>query len=69
MQRIVPVYDTDTVDSLSDRVLYEAEFVVYPEALQALAERRVEFVEERGVFRVRVNEPKQSNASDAVDDL
>lgn len=69
MQRIVPVYDTDTVDSLSDRVLYDAEFVVYPEALQALAERRVEFVEERGVFRVRVNEPKQSNASDAVDDL
>lgn len=69
MQRIVPVYDTDTVDSLSDRVLFDAEFVVYPEALQALAERRVEFVEERGVFRVRVNEPKQSNASAAVDDL
>ncbi len=68
MQQIVPVYDFDTVETLSDRVLYEAEFVVYPKALQALAENRVEFVNERDSFRVRVNEPIKTDAA-ADDDL
>lgn len=64
LQKTVPVYDTDTVDKLSDRVLLEAEFVAYPEALQLLAENRVEFVEERDSFRVRVI----SKESDKRDD-
>ncbi|MBR4833745.1 MAG: phosphoribosylglycinamide formyltransferase [Thermoguttaceae bacterium] len=69
MQEIVPVYDYDTVDTLSDRVLYDAEFVVYPKALQALAEQRVEFVEERDSFRVRVNEPTKTDGAEPDDDL
>lgn len=64
LQKTVPVYDTDTVDKLSDRVLLKAEFVAYPEALQLLAENRVEFVEERDSFRVRII----SKESDKRDD-
>ena len=41
LQKVVPVLEDDTTDSLSDRVLYDAEFVAYPEALQLLAEGRV----------------------------
>jgi phosphoribosylglycinamide formyltransferase-1 len=67
LQKTVPVYDNDTVDDLSDRVLTEAEFVAYPEALQLLAEKRVEFVEERDSFRVRII-PKDVPKSGALDD-
>ena len=67
LQKTVPVYDNDTVDDLSDRVLTEAEFVAYPEALQLLAEKRVEFVEERDSFRVRII-PKDVPQSGAPDD-
>lgn len=67
LQKTVPVYDNDTVDDLSDRVLTEAEFVAYPEALQLLAEKRVEFVEERDSFRVRII-PKDVPKSGAPDD-
>ncbi len=67
LQKTVPVLDNDTVDSLSDRVLKDAEFVAYPEALQLLAENRLEFVEERDSFRVRVV-PKDSPKGSLADD-
>ena len=67
LQKTVPVYDADTVDTLSDRVLREAEFVAYPEALQLLAQDRVEFVEERDSFRVRVR-PAKPQRKAAADD-
>ncbi len=41
LQKTVPVLENDTTDTLSDRVLYDAEFVAYPEALQLLSEERV----------------------------
>ncbi len=41
LQKVVPVLEEDTTDSLSNRVLYDAEFVAYPEALQLLAEGKV----------------------------
>ncbi|MGN0909836.1 MAG: phosphoribosylglycinamide formyltransferase [Thermoguttaceae bacterium] len=44
LQKTVPVYSDDTVDSLSDRVLLEAEFPAYPEALRLISERRVKIV-------------------------
>lgn len=70
LQKTVPVYDNDTVDTLSDRVLLDAEFVAYPEALQLLAEKRVEFVEERDSFRVRILPPTNAKrAGDADDDF
>ena len=69
LQKTVPVYDADTVDTLSDRVLLDAEFVAYPEALQLLAERRVEFVEERDSFRVRILPPASQRRAVADDDF
>ncbi|MBQ8363474.1 MAG: phosphoribosylglycinamide formyltransferase [Thermoguttaceae bacterium] len=68
LQKTVPVFDDDTVDTLSDRVLKDAEFVAYPEALQLLAERRVEFVEERDSFRVRILPPANQQQHLAADD-
>ena len=44
LQKVVDVYSSDTVDVLSDRVLYEAEFIAYPEALRLISEGRVEIV-------------------------
>ena len=44
LQKVVDVYSSDTVDALSDRVLYEAEFIAYPEALRLISEGRVEIV-------------------------
>ncbi len=41
LQETVPVKDDDVVQTLSDRVLFDAEFVAYPKALQLLAEDRV----------------------------
>lgn len=69
LQKTVPVFDDDTVDSLSDRVLLDAEFVAYPEALQLLAENRVEFVEERDSFRVRILPPANQKQNLADDDF
>ena len=69
LQKTVPVFDNDTVDTLSDRVLLDAEFVAYPEALQLLAEERVVFVEERDSFRVRILPPANPNGALANDDL
>lgn len=40
IQKTVPVLDTDTSATLSDRV-FEVERIAYPEALQLLAEKRV----------------------------
>ncbi len=50
-QKVVPVLDGDTVETLSDRVLFDAEFVAYPEVLQALAERRVQVMFKPGSTR------------------
>lgn len=44
LQKVVPVYSDDTVDSLSDRVLLEAEFPAYPEALRLISEGRVRII-------------------------
>lgn len=44
LQKVVPVYDDDTVQKLNDRVFYEAECVGYPEAVQLIAEGRVTVV-------------------------
>ena len=41
VQRVVPVHDDDTVESLGRRV-FEAECEAYPEALRAIAEDRIE---------------------------
>jgi phosphoribosylglycinamide formyltransferase-1 len=47
IQRTVPVYDTDTEETLSARIL-EQEHLAYPEALKLLAENRI-VVEGRSV--------------------
>ncbi|MDD3590386.1 MAG: phosphoribosylglycinamide formyltransferase [Thermoguttaceae bacterium] len=58
LQKEVEVLEDDTVETLSDRVLYEAEFVAYPEALQLLAENRIKVervhdaTKERKVVRI-----------------
>ena len=44
LQKTVEVCPNDTIETLSDRVLEKAEFEAYPEALQAIAENRVEVV-------------------------
>ena len=40
-QEPVPVYEGDDVDTLTDRVLYDAEFTAYPRAVRWFAEDRV----------------------------
>ena len=40
MQKAVPVYDSDTVDSLSERIL-QKEHEIYPLALELLAKNRL----------------------------
>ena len=40
-QEAVPVYEDDDVDSLKERVLYEAEFTAYPRAVRWVAEDQV----------------------------
>lgn len=58
LQKTVEVLPNDTIESLSDRVLERAEFEAYPEALQAIAENRVEVVTIDGQRRVKVIEKK-----------
>lgn len=41
LQKVVPVLEDDSPETLNDRVFYEAECVAYPEAVQLLAEGRV----------------------------
>lgn len=53
LQKVVPVLEDDTTDTLSDRVLYDAEFVAYPEALQLIAEGRVRVEDAPGVIENR----------------
>ena len=45
VQQCTDVRDDDTIDTLSDRVLFDCEFVAYPEALRLLAEDRVRVVD------------------------
>ncbi|WP_254543490.1 bifunctional phosphoribosylaminoimidazolecarboxamide formyltransferase/IMP cyclohydrolase [Halomarina pelagica] len=45
-QEPVPVYEDDTVETLTERVLYEAEFRAYPRAVRAVAEGRVEVTDD-----------------------
>ena len=49
LQKVVPVLEDDTTDTLSDRVLYDAEFKAYPEALQLLAEKKIQIETVEGV--------------------
>lgn len=58
LQKTVEVLPNDTIESLSDRVLERAEFEAYPEALQAIAENRVEVVTIDGQRHVKVIEKK-----------
>ena len=53
LQKAVPVLETDTPDSINDRV-FETECIAYPEALQLLADKRIT-VEGR---RVRIKDKK-----------
>ncbi len=50
LQRIVPVHDDDTADSLAQAV-FEQECIAYPEAIRATAEGRLELREGRICFR------------------
>ena len=43
IQAIVPVYDSDTAESLSERILRE-EHMIYPQAIQLYAEGKLEIV-------------------------
>jgi phosphoribosylglycinamide formyltransferase-1 len=43
LQAVVPVYDEDTVDDLSARIL-EQEHIIYPEAIRLFAEGRLKVV-------------------------
>ena len=49
LQEVVPVEEDDDTDTLSNRVLYDAEFVAYPKALQLLAEDRIRVEDVPGV--------------------
>jgi phosphoribosylglycinamide formyltransferase 1 len=51
IQEAVPVLDTDTVDSLSARIL-EAEHRIYPRAVRAMLEGRVRFEKRRSIWEV-----------------
>ncbi len=53
LQKVVPVLEDDTTDTLSDRVLYDAEFKAYPEALQLLAEKKIQIETVEGVSGAR----------------
>lgn len=41
IQKVVPVLEGDTAQTLNDRVFYDAECLAYPEALQMIAEGRI----------------------------
>ena len=49
-QAVVPVYEDDTVDTLSIRILYE-EHRIYPEAVRLFCEGVLEIVESRVVIK------------------
>jgi phosphoribosylglycinamide formyltransferase-1 len=49
MQAVVPVFDDDTEDTLSARIL-EAEHRIYPEAIQRVLDRRWTLQGRRVVF-------------------
>jgi len=51
-QEAVPVHDGDTEADLKERVLYEAEFVAYPRAVQWFAEGRVTVDHEAGTVAI-----------------
>ena len=51
LQKTVPVFDTDTAETLNDRVFYEAECAAYPEVIQLLAEGRVQVKGRRVMVR------------------
>ena len=53
LQKVVPVLEDDTTDTLSNRVLYDAEFKAYPEALQLLAEKKIQIETVEGVSGAR----------------
>ena len=49
-QAVVPVYEDDTVDTLSKRILHE-EHCIYPEAVRLFCDNALEIVESRVVIR------------------
>jgi phosphoribosylglycinamide formyltransferase-1 len=53
LQRVCPVLENDTVDSLAHRV-FEEEKIAYPQAIRLFQEHRIETIEEGGVGRVRI---------------
>ena len=49
-QAVVPVYEDDTVDTLSARILHE-EHRIYPEAVRLFCKDALEIVESRVVIK------------------
>ena len=49
LQKVVPVLEDDTTDTLSDRVRYDAECKAYPGAVQRLAEKKIQIETVEGV--------------------
>ena len=53
-QAVVPIFDADDTQSLSDRIL-EQEHIIYPEAIRLIIENRLEFSGRRVVRKTRGN--------------
>ena len=53
-QAVVPIFDADDTQSLSDRIL-EQEHIIYPEAIRLIIEDRLEFSGRRVVRKTREN--------------
>jgi phosphoribosylglycinamide formyltransferase 1 len=53
-QAVVPIFDADDTQSLSDRIL-EQEHIIYPEAIRLIIEDRLEFSDRRVVQKTREN--------------
>jgi phosphoribosylglycinamide formyltransferase-1 len=51
-QKAVPIYDTDTLETLEERI-HKTEHVLYPQVLRAIAENRLS-IDETGKVRIRV---------------
>ncbi|RMH69572.1 MAG: phosphoribosylglycinamide formyltransferase [Gemmatimonadetes bacterium] len=51
LQKAVPVKNDDTVETLKQRVLEEAEWVIYPEAVKLYAEHRLKIENRRVLLR------------------
>lgn len=58
LQSVVPVYQNDTADTLSERILAK-EHLTYPAALQLLAEDRVKLQGRRVVINWEKRIPRQ----------